>query len=135
MQDKEPNRWLHLRHSDGFEDPEWTIFQANCRVLEAYVRACLSEAGIFRMTSADGYADPDYTFFAPTLSKDGTTATLPLAGPSNLHTRATFENGSAWMLSDHLPLKFRLRCEEGLTEPAVSRGTSWRPVTWRRSGS
>ncbi len=34
-----PNRWIHLRNPDGFGDHEWSVFKANCRVLEAYVRA------------------------------------------------------------------------------------------------
>ena len=126
-----PNRWLRLRHPDGFGEREWTIFQANCRVLEAYVRACLAEADTFRLAGAEGCPNPRYEFFPPTLSADRTTATLPLGGPSTVGTRATFEDASAWMLSDHLPFEFRLGCEEGLTEPAVSPSTSWRPATCR----
>lgn len=127
-----PNRWIHLRNPDGFGDHEWSVFKANCRVLEAYVRACLKEADTFRMSSAEGYPAPDYTFFPPTLSQDRSTATLPLGGPSNLGSRSQFENGSAWMLSDHLPFEFRLGCEEGLTEPSVAPSTSWRQATWGR---
>ena len=124
-----PDRWMHLRHPDGFGPEAWQIFQANCRIFAAYVHATLAEADALDLRAAPGHPDPAYTFHPPTLSPDRAVASLPISGPSTLGTRGRFENASAWMLSDHLLLSFRLRCEEGLTEPKISPQTAWRPVS------
>jgi hypothetical protein len=100
-------------------------FQCGCRLWQAYVQAFLRETA-----SAESVGTPTYEFFAPTLSPDGLTATLPVGGAWTLGSRSKFENIASYLLSEFLPHDFRRQLEEGLTEPDLHRpsatSTSWR---------
>ncbi|MCA9685879.1 MAG: hypothetical protein KC457_27125 [Myxococcales bacterium] len=122
----EANRWLHLRHPDGFSDEMFAMFAAHCRIWQAYTKAVLAEWA----TLEPGHPrTPSYVFFEPT--RDGNIVTLPVGGDYTLGSRATFENAASHLLSDFFPIHFRIGLEEGLTETTdLSRGpaTNWRPV-------
>jgi len=126
MTDEKPNRWMRLRHPNGFTDELFAQFCAHCRIFRAYVEAALDEARCFPLGPAS------YVFFEPELSADRRVASLPLGGTSTLGSRHSFENMSSFMLWHRLPLTFRERLEEGLTEDiGDGRGlqTNWREPT------
>jgi hypothetical protein len=116
-----PERWMRLRHPDGFAPERFDEFCALCRIFRAYVEASLAEPAIF------DFGSPSYVFFEPELSADRTIASLPLGGQPTVGSRAHFENGSSWMLWHLLPVAFRAELEEGLTED-IGNGlrTNWR---------
>lgn len=122
----EPDRWLHLRHPEGFSDAQLALFQAHCRIWRAYTEAVLAE---WATLEPGGGPAPRYVFFEPT--REGDTVTLPVGGEQTLASRAMFEDAASHLLSDFFPLRFRLGLEEGLTETLDrTRGprTSWRRV-------
>lgn len=123
-----PNRWLHLRHPDGFSEQDFVQFQAHCRIWRAYTQAVLAEWTVLEPKHANV---PRYVFFEPTLSEDRRVATLPVGGAWTLGSRLTFENAASHLLSDFFPLQFKLNLEEGLTETIdASKGptTHWRRI-------
>lgn len=133
-----PNRWLHLRHSDGFDDPMFAMFSAQCEVWKAYVRAVTEHWGILEAHYSATYRPPAYEFFSPERSTDRGVVTLPVGGYQTLGSRATFENAASRLLSEFFPLQFKLRLEEGLTEtinPARGAETFWRPLLRREDGT
>ena len=125
----EPNRWLHLRHPQGFTDEDFERFRAHCEVWQAYVSAVLANWSL--LVTNTGQA-PNYIFFEPELSPDRKIATLPVGGDSNLGSRSMFENGASRMLSEYFPWDFKQQLEEGLTE-TINRQkgpqTYWRHLT------
>jgi hypothetical protein len=120
----QPNRWLRLRHPDGFSDEMFGRFQAGCRVWQTYVQSVLAE-------TFHQYGDVEYAFFAATLSEDRRTASLPVGGRWTLGARSHFENLSSYLLQEFLPLAFREGLEEGLTEPSFDE-TTRSETSWRR---
>ena len=124
----DPNRWLHLRHSSGFSEPEFERFEAHCRVFEAYVSTLLKN---WREIGAGNYDAPRYEFGAPELSADRKIATLPVGGTSTVGSRDVIENMSSQFLWRFFPVAFRRDLDEGITEDIGSgRGfeTNWRKV-------
>jgi len=124
--DPVPNRWLHLRHPDGFSDPMVERFAAQARIWQAYVAAVLAE---WPTLEPRHRTVPSYVFFPPTRTADR--VTLPVGGDYTVGSRAMFEDGASHLLSDHFPLAFRLGLDEGLTETTdAAKGpvTHWRPV-------
>jgi hypothetical protein len=123
----QPNRWLHLRYSPGFDDDLFALFQAHCGVWTAYVQAVLDRWPVLEPNYRS--PPPRYVFFAPERSADRTVVTLPVGGDFTLGSRVLFENGASRMLSEFFPLAIRLCLEEGLTETinsAVGPQTFWR---------
>lgn len=121
-----PDRFLHLRHPDGFSDERFTLFVSHCRIWQAYVCAVLAEW--HTIEPSHGRA-PAYLFFDPSRSSDGLQVTLPVGGDQTLASRATFEDAASHLLSDFFPFEFKLGLEEGLTETTRPNGgleTSWR---------
>lgn len=122
----EPDRWLHLRHPEGFTDHDAALFAAGCRIWWAHVQAVLAEWALLE----PGHATvPHYVVFDPV--HEGTRLTLPLGGSSTLASRARFEDAASHLLSDAFPPLRRLHMEEGLTETldrSVGPRTHWRPV-------
>lgn len=124
----QPNRWLHLRHPDGFSDEMFAMFESHCRIWRAYAEAVLAEWGTIEPTHAE---TPRYVFFDPIREDDGKTVTLPVGGHYTLASRVTLENAGSHLLSDFFPIRFKLGLEEGLTETtnrAIGPGTNWRRV-------
>ena len=143
---EKPNRWLHLRHPNGFDDERFAEFEAHCKMFEAYIQTALSNAHhLSGLKSSIGEPPPTYIFFQPELSDDQKVATLPIGGNNTLGTRANFENGLSWMLSFYMPMDFKEDLEEGITENfGIGESTNWRkPVDvivvshfkmWRKEG-
>jgi hypothetical protein len=121
-----PNRWLHLRHPDGFDERAFGQFRAHCRVFRAYVNELLQN---WEDIGAGNYEAPAYEFFEPEISADRTIVTLPIGGASVLGTHARIENGSSHMLWRFFRPSFREKLEEGITEN-IGHGnqTNWRKV-------
>ena len=115
-----PDRQLHLKHPDGFDDDMFARFKAGCRVWTAYVHAVLAE-------DLHQLGQVEYVVGDPTLSTDRTIATLPISGDWTIGARAHFEDAASPMLYEFLPFHFVIHTHEGLTE---DRGdgpqTSWR---------
>ena len=103
------NRWLHLRHPDGFSPEMFERFRSSCALWEAYVSVSIREWQ--RLGAPDG--DPRYTCLDPELSSDRQVATLPLAAVSTLGSRARYEDSASHLLRTFLPLDFHLAVEEG----------------------
>jgi hypothetical protein len=121
----EPDRWLRLRHPEGFSAEMFDCFRSGCTLWLAYVQVRMRERE--RLQINEGA--PQYTAFAPELSADGLVASLPLAGRSTLGSRARYENFASYLLREFFPFDFSQRLEEGLTEDVGDgRGyqTSWR---------
>lgn len=119
------NRWLHLRHPDGFSAEIFDCFRSGCALWLAYVEISIQERE--RLGNNDGA--PRYTALPPELSADRLVASLPLAGHSTLGSRAKYENIASYLLREFFPFGFSQRLEEGLTEDiGDGRGyqTSWR---------
>jgi hypothetical protein len=119
------NRWLHLRHPDGFSSEMFDCFRSGCALWLAYVQVSIQERE--RLGNDDG--SPRYAALPPELSADRLVASLPLAAHSTLGSRARYENMAAYLLREFFPLDFSQRLEEGLTEDlGDGRGaqTSWR---------
>jgi hypothetical protein len=104
-----PNRWLRLRHPEGFSDDMFARFRAGARVWAAYVAAVLAEE--YRP------GDVQYQVFEPEISADRTVVSLPIGGTQTLGSRSDFEDVHAYLLSRFMPLEFRRDLEEGITEP------------------
>ena len=120
------NRWLHLRHPQGFSEELLERFQAGCRIWRAYVEALLTD---WRYTpNAGSAAAPRFVICDPELSADRRVATLPLGGEQTLGSRARIENQSCFLLRAYLPSEFKCDLEEGLTEDDLAgrRVTNWR---------
>ena len=119
-----PNRFLHLRHPEGFSDDQFRKFRAGCRVWEAYMRAVLQE-GILNC------GEVEYHCLPPSLSTDRTIASLPLAGKWTIGSRHHFEDMGSYLLREFLRTEFDDRLEEGLTEASFADSqmfeTNWRP--------
>jgi hypothetical protein len=121
----EPDRWLHLRHAEGFSPEMFERFRSGCVLWDAYVQANIRERE--RLGTNDG--TPRYVCFPPELSPDRRVASLPVAGHQTLGSRARFENGASYLLREFFPFEFGKGLEEGLTEDlGDGRGpqTSWR---------
>lgn len=120
-----PNRWLHLRHAEGFSDDLFCRFEAGCRLWLSFARTCIDE----RRRLGEVLGEVDYRAGSPALSADRRVATLPVGGPWTLGSRSAFEDGSAWLLSHFMTHPDTLHIEQGLTED-IGQGpaTSWRPV-------
>lgn len=120
-----PNRWLHLRHAEGFSDDLFRRFEAGCRLWLSFAHASIDE----HQRLGEPFGEVDYRAGPPTLSADRRVATLPVGGPWTLGSRSAFENGSAWMLSHFMFVWDELKLEQGLTEDTGGgASTSWRPV-------
>lgn len=129
-----PNRWMHLRHPDGFDDAMFEMFRAQCDVWQAYVQAVTRHWSVLESRGRP----PEYEFFLPERSPDRRVVTLPVGGYQTLGSRATFEDANSRLLWDYLPLEMKKLLDEGLTETINStRGpeTFWRPVLRRSDGS
>lgn len=125
-----PNRWLHVRHPDGFSAAQFDRFRASCRVFRAYVETALTE-----WVALEGDAGPRYEFYEPELSADRTVATLPLGGAGTLKTRHDFEDLRSVMLWEWFPASFIAKIEEGITESVTgTRTTTWRKPALRIPG-
>ncbi|MEZ4384647.1 MAG: hypothetical protein R3A79_25180 [Nannocystaceae bacterium] len=120
-----PDRWLHLRHPDGFSDELFASFAAHCRLWRAYTEAVIADWSALNPSYAG--PPPRYVFFEPVRGEAGV-VTLPIGGDYTVGSRALFEDYGSHLLSDFFPLEFKLRLEVGLTEPRSGRPTSWRPV-------
>ena len=121
---RSPERWMRLRHPDGFTVERFAQFCALCRIFRAYVEATLAETASFK------FGSPSYVFFEAELSEDRRIASLPLGGIPTIGSGAMFENGSSWMLWHRLPLEFREHLEEGLSENlGDGLRTNWRTPT------
>ena len=121
----EANRWLHLRHPDGFDDDMFECFVAGCALWDAYVQTSLRERT--RLGRPDGPAS--YVCLPPTRSDDRTVVTLPLAANSTVGSRASYEDAGSYLLREFFPLAFHLGLEEGLTEDlgdGHGASTNWR---------
>jgi hypothetical protein len=116
-----PDRWMHLRHAAGFDDPHFARFQSQCSILRAYAVALL---GNWPVLFPDQELVPKYEFGEPTRSADRRVVTLPIAGSQTLGSRHLIEDMSSWMLWRHFPPGFIEGLEEGLTEGRME--TSWR---------
>ena len=124
-----PNRWLHVRHPEGFDQERFEAFRAHCRVFRAYIESAMRESSLVGPQGA-----PQYEFFEPELSIDRKTATLPVGGEQTLGSRHAFENWRSYMLWEWFPVSFIEGIEEGLTEAHPATGlptTSWRRPTLR----
>jgi len=119
----EANRWLRLRHPEGFSVEMFDCFRSGCALWLAYVNVSIQERE--RLQINDGA--PQYTAFPPELSDDRLVASLPLAAHSTLGSRARYEDLASYLLRDFFPFVFSERLEEGLTED-IGRGfqTNWR---------
>jgi hypothetical protein len=126
-------RWMHLRHPDGFDDQRFALFAAHCAIFQAYAQALLANWTV--LFPARGPA-PSYRFGEPARSEDRRVVTLPIAGPWTLGSRSYIENLSSWMLWSQFPLDFLKDLEEGLTETIDESGpqTSWRTLAPRLIG-
>src|SRR5688572_1170777 len=102
----EPNRWLHLRHPDGFDDSRFAVFAAQCRVWQAHVNAVLAEGEVLLERPP-----PTIEHFAPERSAERTVVTLPVGGEFD-HATRRIELGRAYLLWEWFPPDF---CE-GLEE-------------------
>ena len=125
----EPNRWLHLRHPQGFSDERFEQFRAHCRVWRAHVAAVLENWARLPLAAGGRGSPPNYKFFEPKLSADRTTVSLPLGGASTIGSRALIENACSRLLWQYFPIEFLRDLEEGLTEtidPARGPQTNWR---------
>ncbi|MEO8505498.1 MAG: hypothetical protein ABI609_16505 [Acidobacteriota bacterium] len=119
------NRWLHLRLPRPYTATEWERFQAQAGIFRAYVEATLASWSSLGF----GHDAPIYRFFAPELSADRTTATLPIGGNWTLASRALFETGASYLLWQHFPTDLQTTAEEGLTEEHDGTSeTHWRPA-------
>lgn len=119
------NRWLHLRHPDGFSPEMFERFRAGCALWEAFV--CTSVREWERLGAPDGAVK--YACLPPELSLDRKVATCPLVATSTIGSRAKYENAGSYLLRAFLPPSFHTGLEEGLTEDiGDGRGpqTSWR---------
>lgn len=119
------NRWLRLRHPEGFSVEMFDCFRSGCELWLAYVQVSIRERE--RLGINEGA--PQYTASPPELSADRLVASLPLAGHSTLGSRSRYEDGASYLLREFFPFDFAQRLEEGLTEDAGDgRGyqTSWR---------
>jgi len=125
---QKPNRWLHLKHPDGFDDERFAEFEAHCRIFENHVKAVLGNAQyLSNLKRSVGETPIRYVFFQPELSDDRKIATLPIGGENTLGTRANFENGLSWMLWYYMPVGFKRDLEEGITEDfGTGKHTNWR---------
>jgi hypothetical protein len=123
-----PNRWLHLRHPKGFTEEQWAQFLAHHRLWRAHVDALLAD---WPLLGGNGSAAPQYEFFAPTLSPDRCTVTIPIGGDWSVGSRFMIENSCSRYLWEYFPVTFMLGLEEGLTEPVLDNPETLRE-NWRR---
>jgi hypothetical protein len=122
-----PNRWLHVRHPEGFDPRQFEMFRAHCRLFRACVECALTDWRLIQEGEP-----PRYEFFEPELSADRTTATLPIGGEQTLGSRHAFEDGRSYMLWEWFPISFIEKLEEGVTEMVTGRqATSWRKPSLR----
>src|SRR5258705_988358 len=99
-----PNRWLHLRHPDGFAEQRFEQFVAHCHVFEAYAKALLEN---WRAIGAGRHDPPEYEFGVAEISADRKVVSLPLGGTSTIGSRATIENASSQLLWRFFQPNFR----------------------------
>lgn len=120
-----PDRWLHLRHPEGFDQARFDAFCAFCRIWTKFVEATLEERkyilGLER-------GDVEYIFFDPILSADRKVASLPIGGTNTLGSRSHFENQHWRRAWENFPYPFLSDAQEGITED-IGHGpqTNWRP--------
>lgn len=126
--EEKPNRWLHLKHPDGFDDELFAEFEAHCRIFENHIQTVLGNVHhLWNLKRSVGETPVRYVFFQPELSSDRKIATLPIGGENTLGTRASFENGLSWMLWYYMPVGFKRDLEEGITEDfGTGKQTNWR---------
>jgi hypothetical protein len=99
-----------LRHPDGFPDPEWRSFVAQCRVWRATIEAMVESWDDLSMGRL-AIPRPAYRFAEPELSADRTLATLPLDGELAPAAASALEPGVPAALYHDFPLWFRLDLE------------------------
>lgn len=117
------NRWLHLRHPDGFSEAMFECFRAGCALWNTHVQVSIREWE--HLGRPDGAAR--YVCLAPELSSDRRVASLPLAADSTVGSRARYEDAASYLLRQFFPLEFMLALEEGLTEDlGDGHRTNWR---------
>lgn len=125
MSELKPNRWLHLRHPEGFDEQRFSAFQAHCEVWKAYCQAVLREWSALPLMQGDA---PRYVFFDPDISDDRFIVSLPLGGTITLDSRSVLENGASELLWQFFTIEFLLDLEEGITEDHGSGLV----INWRR---
>ena len=122
-----PNRWLRLRHPQGFDNEGFALFQVHVAIFRWYVEALLVH--FQKLPYYQSHPEIQYVFFAPEISSDRQVVSLPLGGKRTLATRGKIENWSSYMLWQFFPKDFLQELEEGLTETIVTENgpvTTWR---------
>ena len=102
-----PNRWLRLKHSDGFDQVLFDKFVDHCHLFQLYVEALINST-----TNLPNIENVNYIFFDPELSQDKKIASLPIGGERNIGSRSIIENELSWMLWRYMPVDFKNNLEE-----------------------
>jgi hypothetical protein len=96
-----------LKHPDGFPEPEWRSFVAQCRVWRATVEATAAQWDDLSMGRL-AIPRPSYQLGEPELSADRTEASLTVEGDLAPAAAAAVEPGVPHALHHDFPLWFRL---------------------------
>lgn len=125
-----PNRWLHLRHPEGFDEVRFDAFCAFCRIWGKLVEAYLAD----RRHIMGLVGEIEYVVFPPTLSEDRKIASLPLGGSNTIGSRSFFEDHHWRRAWENFDVHFLMEAEEGITEDCgKGMHTNWRQCLHRES--
>ena len=107
-----PNRWFLLRHPEGFPEPLFRAFRAQCRIWRATLEATV-ESWDDLSYGRLAVPKPRYEFGEPDLSEDRTIASLALGGELSHGAMKILEDDFPHALMHDFPLWFRLDLELG----------------------
>src|SRR5262249_18496226 len=110
---------------DGFPEPEWRSFVAQCRVWRATIEATLANWDDLSMGRL-AMPRPSYQFGEPELSADRCEASLTVEGELPPAAAAALEPGVPHALYHDFPLWFRL--DLSVARAADGEAPSWEPI-------
>lgn len=117
------DRFLHLRRAGGFSPKLFDVFCASAELFSSHAKKFVE---LMPRLSSYVVGDPGaYVFGPPSLSPDGTIATLPVGGSVPHGARSMVEIGYAHLLWVHMPMDAVDGMDQGSTEGGV---TQWWPL-------
>lgn len=129
-----PNRWLFLRHPEGFDDQMLETFRASCKVWQAKIEAILE--GWDHLSPYHKMLKPSYEFFPIEVDDEGKIVRLPLGGNLSYGAAKTFEDAFPSELFEFFPMWFQLDLDWGMQgAPRPLKTIRWAPVqpAWDRN--